>query len=276
MFSLHSRPLMKRVIHILILLTVILASCTEYRKVLRSDDMQYKYDMALQYMNEEKYTKAYPLLDELYILYRGTDKGEKLAYMLAECEFGLKDYLLASHRYSQFKKNYPGSDKEEIAQFLSAYCSYKISPKPSLDQTDTYKAIRAFQLFAIEHPESEYIDSCNTLLDELRYKLELKEYRAAKLYYKRERYRAATVAMKNFNDRYPNSKYKEETWFLWYKASSLLAINSITEKKIERIESALKAYTTFADRFPDSKYGKEAKSLHETLEKNLEIAQNES
>ncbi len=254
----------------------VLASCTEYRKVLKSDDMQYKYDKALEYMEAEKYTRAYPLLDELYILYRGSSKGEKIAYLLAECEFGLKDYILAGHRFGRFHKDYPGSDLGEKAQFLSAFCAYKMSPKASLDQTDTYKAIRSFQLFTIEHPESELIDSCNTLLDELRYKLELKEYRGAKLYYKRESYRAAAVSLKNFNDRYPNSQYKEETWFLWYKASYLLAINSVAEKKVERIESAMKAYVTFADRFPESKYLKEAQSLKENLDKNLEIAQNES
>jgi outer membrane protein assembly factor BamD len=255
---------------------VILSACTEYRKVVKSDDMQYKYDMALQYMEADKFTKAYPLLDELYIMYRGTEKGEKVAYMLAECEFGMRDYILSGHRFSQFHKNYPASNLSEKAQFLSAYCAYKMSPKTSLDQTDTYKAVRSFQLFTIEHSESEYIDSCNQLLDELRYKLEMKEYRAAKLYYKRESYRAASVALKNFNDRYPNSEYKEETWFLWYKASSLLAINSIREKKIERIEFALNAYSTFADRFPESRYRKEAVSLQETLEKNLEVTQNES
>ncbi len=243
---------------------------------MKSEDMQYKYDMAMQYMEGEKYTKAYPILDELFIMYRGSDKGEKVAYLLAECEFGMRDYILAGHRFSQYHKNYPASDLGEKAQFLSAYCAFKMSPKASLDQRDTYKAVSSFQLFTIEHPESKYIDSCNYLLDELRYKLELKDYRAAKLYFKRESYRAASIALKNFNDRYPNSQYKEETWFLWYKSSTLLAINSVREKKIERIEIALKAYTTFADRFPGSGYNREASSLHESLEKNLEIAQNES
>ncbi|MCO4806804.1 outer membrane protein assembly factor BamD [Salibacteraceae bacterium] len=253
-----------------------LYSCTEYRKVLKSQDMQWKYDMALEYMKSEKFTKAYPLLDELYIMYRGTEKGEKIAYKLASCEFGMKDYILAGHRYGQFFKNYPGSDKRERAQFMSAFCNYKVSPKPSLDQTETYKAVRSFQLFAIQHPESPLIDSCNLLLDELRYKIELKEYRASKLYYKRETYRAATVSLKNFNDRYPNSRYKEETWFLWFKSSYLLAKNSVTEKKVERIESAIKAYTTFADRFPESKYMKEAVSLDQDLNKTLELELNQT
>ena len=78
----------KQLFVIYVLAIALLASCTEYRKVVKSNDMQYKYDMALEYMAAEKFTKAYPLLDELYIMYRGSEKGEKVAYLLAECEFG--------------------------------------------------------------------------------------------------------------------------------------------------------------------------------------------
>lgn len=164
----------------------------------------------------------------------------------------------------------------EEAQFLSALCSYKMSPKYSLDQSDTFKAIRAFQLFAIQYPESGRMDSCNLLLDELRYKIELKEYKSAKLYYKRESYKAATVALKNFNSKFPNSQYKEETWFLWLKASYLLAINSVEEKKSERIEAAKKAYSTFADRFPQSDYLEEADTMAEELDRIGETELKES
>ncbi|GAB5538567.1 MAG: outer membrane protein assembly factor BamD [Salibacteraceae bacterium] len=263
-------------LYIILFIALIFGSCSEHRKVLRSDDMQYKYDMALEYMADEKYTKAYPLLDELYIMYRGSNKGEKIAYTLAECEFGMKDFILAGHRFGQFKKNYPHSEYAEKAQFLSAYCNYRMSPKYSLDQTDTYRAIRSFQLFTIQYPESELIDSTNTLLDELRYKIELKDYKTAKLYYRREAYRAATVALKNFNQRYPNSQYREETWYMWLKASYLLAMNSVEEKKVDRIEMALEAYRTFADRFPDSSYAREAKNLYEDLEKIQSEAQNQA
>lgn len=263
------------VLLILISVSMLWSGCGEHRKVLRSDDMQYKYDKALQYMEDEKFAKAYPLLDELYIMYRGSEKGEKIAYTLAQCEFGMKDYILAAHRFSQFHKNYPHSEYSENAQFLSAFCNYKLSPKYSLDQTDTHKAIRSFQLFTIQYPESELIDSTNSLLDELRYKLELKEYKSARLYYRREAYRAATVALKNFNVRYPNSRYSEETWFMWYKSSYLLAVNSIEEKKSERIENALEAYLTFADRFPESGYSREVENLHKDLQKKKLSEQNQ-
>jgi outer membrane protein assembly factor BamD len=235
-----------------------LVSCSEYQKVLKTTDMQYKYDKALEYYKAEKFTRAYPLLEELYITYRGSDKGEKIAYYHANCEFKLKDYISASHHFEQFTKNYPGSAYAEPSAFLSAYCTYKMSPKYSLDQTDTYSAISAFQLFAIKYGQSTKMDSVNVLLDELRLKLEFKDYKAAMLYFDMERYKAAKVAFDGFNGRFPNSKYKEETAYLAFKSAYLLALNSVEEKKSERIEDAIKAYHTFADRFTSSKYLKEA------------------
>lgn len=256
----------------LLMLTTVFTGCSEYQKVLKSTDMQYKYDKALEYYQSEKYIKAYPLLEELHIAYRGSQKGEKIAYLLAKCEYGIEDYILAGYRFSQFYKDYPSSEYAEECQFLSAYCNYKMSPKWSLDQTDTYKAIRSFQLYAIKYPNSTKMDSVNLLLDELRYKIELKDYKSAKLYFNMERFKAASVAFENFNKRYPNSQYRKETAFLLFKSNYMLALNSVDDKKAERIEEAKKAYRTFADRFPDSANKREAEVMLRELDQMKENA----
>ncbi len=257
-----------------LLISIALSSCTEYRQVLKSDDMQYKYDKALEYYKDGKVTRAYPLFEELYIVYRGTDKGERIAYYQAKSDFKLKDYILAGHRLNQFYRSYPNSEYAEETQFLSAYCNYMLSPKWSLDQADTERALRSLQLFAIDHPESARIDSCNALLDELRFKLELKEYKAAILFYKMETYRAAQRAFSNFNQSYPSSRYREECYFLEFKSGYLLAINSVEDKKVERIEEAMDAYVTFVDRFPQSKFVKEAEDLYTQLSELLQETKN--
>ncbi|MBT3647768.1 MAG: outer membrane protein assembly factor BamD [Flavobacteriales bacterium] len=250
-----------------LLALILISSCSDYRKVLKSKDMQYKYDTALEFYKDGKYAKAYPLFEELNIAYRGTEKGEKIAYYQAKCDYLLRDYMLGSHRFQQFYRNYPSSKMAEEAEFLAAYCNYQLSPKFSLDQNETYKAIRSFQLFAIDYPDSKRIDSCNMLLDELRGKLEHKDYRASMLYYKTSSYRAAQQALSNFNKEYPYSEHKEECWFLEYKAGYLLAFNSVDDKKNERIDQAMKAYVTFVDRFPESKYLREAESMFDSLQK---------
>lgn len=239
--------------------------CTEYRRVVRSTDLQYKYDKALEYYKAEKYAKAYPLLEELNITYRGTEKGERIAYYRAQCDFNLKDYTLAAHRFEQFYKEYPGSEFAEESHFLSAYCNYKLSPRYNLDQSDTYTALRSYQFYAVRYPESTRMDSVNSLLDEMRGKIEYKHKDRASLYYRMERYRAAKVALDDFLKTYPFSQYAELASFAAFESAAEVAINSVEEKMAERMEEAFKAYATFAARFSESEYAAEAKSIEKNL-----------
>lgn len=264
----------KRLLFALLVLFTLVSACNDYRKVLKSEDNQEKYDAALALFKDGKYTRAYPIFEQLNIVYRGTAKGERISYYQAMCDYKMKDYILAEHRFTQFLRNYPNSSFTQECQFLAAYCNYLMSPTFSLDQTETAQAIRSFQKFAMDYPESSKIDSVNTLIDELRNKIEYKEYKAAILYYRMESYRAATSALKNFLNAYPNSQHKEEVQFALLESSYLLAKNSVPDKKVERIEEALKAYTTFASRFPESKQISTADQMHEDLLSQLETAKN--
>ncbi|MDP4842900.1 MAG: outer membrane protein assembly factor BamD, partial [Salibacteraceae bacterium] len=76
---------------------VLLSSCTEYRSVLKSSDNQKKYDYALELFKDAKYTRAYPLFEQLNIVYRGTEKGERISYYQVMCDFNMKDFILAEH-----------------------------------------------------------------------------------------------------------------------------------------------------------------------------------
>ncbi|MEM9024415.1 MAG: outer membrane protein assembly factor BamD, partial [Bacteroidota bacterium] len=149
-----------------VFVALITYTCGDYKKVLKSTDLQYKYDRAIQYYDEGECYKAYPLFEELLAVYRGTKKSEDIYYRLAYCDYRLKDYILASHRFEQFYNNFPYSGKAEECTFMSAYCHYLNSPKPSLDQTDTEEAITAFRLFVNKYPYSPRIDTCNVLMDE--------------------------------------------------------------------------------------------------------------
>ncbi|MDZ7849153.1 MAG: hypothetical protein U5L96_21880 [Owenweeksia sp.] len=42
-----------------------LSACSEYQRVLKSTDSEYKFAKAKEYFEDEKYNKAYPIFDEL-------------------------------------------------------------------------------------------------------------------------------------------------------------------------------------------------------------------
>lgn len=244
-------------------LTLLLASCNKYNRLLKSSDYDLKYTKAIEYYDKKDYSRALPLLEELITVLRGTIKAERIYYCYAKTQYELGDYLLASYHFKELARTYPNGPYNEEALFLSAYCFYLTSPRYSLDQDNTKSAIEELQLFVNIYPNSNRIEECNNLIDKLRGKLETKAFENAKLYYNIEDYRAAQVSFQNLLKDFPDTKYREEAAFLQIKSAYLLANGSIESKKEERFRKTRELYTKFVDIFPKSKYLNELEKYDE-------------
>lgn len=242
-------------------LLLTLAACDPHQEVLESNDDDLKLRKAKEYYNQGDYMKASEVLEELVTLYRGSRKGEKVRFYYAYSFYGMEDYVMASYYFDRFRKTFPNSERAEEAFFMSAYCDYQNSPKWSLDQSETRKAINKLQLFLERYPESERADSCSSLLTELRGKLERKAFEKGKLYFRTMNYRAAVRSFENTLEQYPDSRYREEIYFFRFKAKYKLAERSVERKKVERFENALESYRKFADNYPESEHMSEAERL---------------
>jgi outer membrane protein assembly factor BamD len=248
---------------------LMMPACSEYNKVLKSTDINYKFEKAVEFYNKEHYYKSLPLLEELIGLTRGSQMAEEVQYYYARSQYGGKDYYLANYYLKTFTKTFSNSPRAEECQFLAAECSYQLSPSYSLDQTDTHNAINEYQLFLDKYPYSNLRDSANHQIDRLNGKLERKDYEVAYQYAKTLRFKAATSAFKEFLKEYPNSKYKEEAMYFIVKCNYLLAEGSIEEKKLERMRATSESYLNFASAFPDSRWLKDAKSYYDKSERQV-------
>lgn len=246
-----------------IIVSLTFTGCSDYQKVLKSNDYTKKYEVALKLYNKKDYQKAYPLLEELVSVKRGTKEAEDIYYYYCYCNYYLDDLISASYHFSQFAKTYPASDRAEETSYMNAYCYYLGSPQYSLDQSNSYKAIQEMQMFINQYPNSSRIAECNELIDKLRVKLEVKSYEGGMLYFKMTDYKAAIVALNNTLKDYPMTAYREEILYTIIKANFLLAENSYDNKKAERYKSSMDAYYTFIDKFADGKYAKDAKVMFE-------------
>ncbi len=242
-------------------IALLLGSCSEFSKAVKSTDVQYKYRMAMQYMEKPDYDRAMPLLEELLSLTRGDTLYESVSYNYAKGYFGMKDYIMASYYLGNFAKTFRNSQYAEECSFLAAYCHYKESPEYELDQRDTHAAIDKLELFMVRYPETTLKDSCNSLIDELRLKLEKKDYAAAQQYLRTRYYGSASDAFKGFLRTWPNSIYREEALFSIFEADHDLATHSVESKKAERIEDGIRSFNTFADAFPQSTRLPQARAL---------------
>ena len=248
---------------------LILSSCSDYNKVMKGNDNEEKKNYAVKMYEEEDYLKSITLLEDIIPYYKLTPDGEKLYFIYCLGNYKLGDYYLAGYYFKRFIRQYPTSKNVEEATFLSALCAVKNSPNYKLDQTETLNALDELQIFIDIYPESNRMDTCNIIMDNMRAKLEKKQYESSKMYYRTENYKAAVVAFQGTLENYPESVYKEEMLYLSVKSSYLLAINSITAKKLERLEATLKSYRTFVAEFPESEWLTDAEIIKVKTEKEI-------
>ena len=252
------------------LVLISLASCDDFGKVLKSTDLDYKIERADQYMKEKKYANALTIYENVYGDVRGSNKFEHVAYQIADCNYLLKDYFSASYYFGSFERTFPKSDMAEKSAFLSAYCAYSTSPEFDLDQSDTQKAIETLQLFQLKFPKSPLLDSSQTLIQDLLFKLEKKRFENAKTYYRTTQYKAAVIAFDNMIEDFPNSHFLEDMYYFHFESSYELAINSVLEKKEERLANASKSYINFVDLFPDSERLRGMESKYQRVLEKIE------
>ena len=251
---------------VFIVFGIVLSSCSDYQKALKSSDYDLKYEKAMEYYNDGDYLRALNLFDELLTIYKGTDRAEKIYYYYADCHYQQKDYILAGHYFRSFARTFPRSELAEEAEYLSAYCFYKDSPSFSLDQDYTMKAIEEMQYFINKHAGSDKIKEANEIIDALYAKLEQKSFEGARLYHKLGNYKAAIVALKNSLIDYPDSKYREQILYLIFESSYLLAENSIESKKDERFIAANKAYMELINEYPRGEFLSDANKLKKKID----------
>ena len=253
---------------------VLLSGCGEYEKLLKSRDFQKKYETGLVMYEEEEFVKAATLFDQVANIYRGTTKADTVKYYQAKSYYGQRDYMMAGHYFHELSVTYPNSVFLEEADFMTAYCFYKQSPRAELDQDATFRTITAMQMFMVKYPSSDKIKECQEIITEMSDKLVEKSFISAKLYFDLGYYKSAILALRNSLIQYPDTKYREELMFYILKSSYLLADNSVLSKKKERFQTTVDEYYSFIGEFPDGPHTREAKRLYENSTKYLESQNN--
>lgn len=260
---------------LLVSVAILALSCNEYQKVLKNEDVKAKYEMAEKFYEEGDFRRANRLFEQIAPKYIGKPQGERVMFFFANTYYQTKDYYTAAYQFERFVKSYPKSDKVSEALFYGAKSSYQLSPKYSLDQTDTDKALSKLQTFINTYPNSEFLAEANIMAKELTTKKEKKEIEIAKQFNKigswdYPRLVSAITACDNFLSDNPGSVYREDALYVKFEASTALALNSTTVKKEERLNTAKAAYINLKKYYPQTQFEKKADNLNEKIEKELQ------
>lgn len=249
---------------------IVFASCkSKYQKLLKGSDYNAKYEAAIQYFGDEDYYKSQTLLESVAGVYRGTDRAESINYYLAYCCFHQSEFIMSGYYFETFTTTFVNSDKLAECQFKAGESYKQESPKPSRDQEYTVKAIEAFQMYINKYPDGDQAAQANKEIEELRKKLESKDFENAKLYHKVGDYKAAVIALKNCIKDFPDTEHHEEIQYLIVESSYELAVNSVESKKYERYESTVDEHYSYVDQYPNGIFAKKSEKIFEQCMKYL-------
>ena len=247
----------------LLIVIFVFSSCkSSFERLRTSNEPEKIYIEANNFYKDAEYLKAQILFEIVLPYYKGKKEAEDLYYKFAYTHYHLEDYILAAHYFKSYANSFSNSSYAEECLYMSAYSEYVMSPKPQLDQTQTDKAIDDFQYFVNTYPESDKVEKCNTLIDELRKKLEDKAFEQGQLYYNIGKYVSSIVSLENMLRDYPETSKEEGIRFLILQASYNYAKNSIFEKKIERYQDTVERYKQYIKRFSTSENIKKAEKIY--------------
>jgi len=271
---------MKKLFYILSAI-VFLSSCSEYQKVLKQKEIKPKFDMANDFYQEalktdkkSKMVKAIKLYEQILPTLQGKPQSQIVQYNIANALYNIEDYIVSGFKFERFTKAFPTSQKLEEAYYKSAESYYRLSPRYSLDQIDTKKAISKLQFYIDQYPDGQYFDEANRKLQELETKIEKKYYEIAKQYHHTYRYKSAIYDFDNYLVNYPGSAFKEKAYYYKFESEYLLAINSFDYLQEERFAETLQYYEDYIERYPDGEFVEQAKTYADDVkDRKIELQQ---
>ena len=194
-------------------LTIGLGACSSDRgKVSHAEFCKNKYVAAEELFKKQKYGRAQDKLEEILSLCAGTGYMEQSQFLLAESYFNLEEWIEARGEYGSFVLNFPGSPFIETAEFRKAISSFNMEFKVARDESNTTIAMRDFERYLSNYPDSPLRDSINYYYGLLVERLAEKEFQTARLYYRMDKYQAAVIYLKEFLENYKVSKRRKDAF----------------------------------------------------------------
>jgi outer membrane protein assembly factor BamD len=194
-------------------LAALLNACSSDRgKLSHTEFCKNKYDAAAELFKKQKYGRAQDKLEEILSLCAGTGYMEQSQFLLAESYFNLEEWIEARGEYGSFVLNFPGSPFIETAEFRKAISSFNIEFKVARDESNTTIAMRDFERYLSNYPDSPLRDSVNYYYGLLVERMAEKEFQTARLYYRMDKYQAAVIYLKEFLETYKVSKRRKDAF----------------------------------------------------------------
>ncbi|MEJ2054861.1 MAG: outer membrane protein assembly factor BamD [Calditrichaceae bacterium] len=131
---------------LLLLIIALLAGCAGNKPQPDWTASEYFSYAKVKYDDEDYYDAANEFT-VVVLRYAGSTVADSAQLYLANCHFKMEEYIIAAAEYEKLINNMSRSPLVPEAQYMLAESYFKLSPRPSLDQNYTEKALREYQNF---------------------------------------------------------------------------------------------------------------------------------
>jgi outer membrane protein assembly factor BamD len=207
------------------------------------------FELGRKEFDNKKYFKAIELFQLVVYNYPGESIVDTAQYYLGLSYFGNEEYELAGVEFNRMIVNYPSSAYFEHAIFMKAVSFFESTPRHyGLDQTDLQEAIKQFEDFIIDFPESELMPDVQKYLLRARSRMARKYYESGIVYSRMRAFEAAKIYFQKVIDDYTDTDYGPRAS---YKYAEM-------EFKLKQFDEASKKFRDFGTVFPEHEWSKKA------------------
>jgi len=172
------------------------------------------FNYGMEHYQNRKYLKSVNAFQTIVFNFPGTDFIDTAQYYLALSYYAEEEYALASVEFNRLLVNYPASPFASHSQLMKAVCFFEGTPENyGLDQTDLETAIRQFEDFQVDYPESEAVPEAKAYLSKARSRLAKKYYESGVVYTRMGDMRAARVYFQKVVDDYTGTEYAAQATY---------------------------------------------------------------
>lgn len=202
------------VILLLVILTSGIIGCGGKKNVSHLSPQEL-FTYAVDRYENGKYLRAIELFQTVIYNYAGENVVDSAQYYLAMSYYENGEHQLATVEFNRLAVNYPSSVFFEEAVFMRAVAIFEGTPDNyALDQSETIQAIKRFEDFIIDFPESKKVPEAQKFILEGRTRLANKYYDAAVVYSRIGAYKASEKYCQFVIDDYTDTEYAALATFL--------------------------------------------------------------
>lgn len=243
-----------------LLVALVAAGCGSSEESLQPATAEQRFASAKELFDKGSYLDAINAFRAVALQFSGTAVADDAQFYLGESHFARGEYLLASYEFGELRRLMSASPLVPDAHYRIAECFYMLSPKSSLDQQYTRKAIEEMQSAVEQYPKHPSAERATAMIRELTTRLAQKSFETARLYTRMEQWRAALFYYDDVIEKYHDTDYGPQA----YLGKTELLMTR------RRYSEALSTINRFIEVQPNSVFRSQADRLKGAIEAELE------